>query len=58
MSAESGRPSNAVEDRLLSRRLLGIGGVGAFLVLVIALEWTTLLKLAAGRQPRPKGRCP
>ena len=58
MSAESGRPSNAVEDRLLSRRLLGIGGVGAFLVLVTALEWTTLLKLAAGRQPRPKGRCP
>ena len=58
MSAESGRPSNAVEDQLLSRRLLGIGGVGAFLVLVIALEWTTLLKLAAGCQPRPKGRCP
>jgi hypothetical protein len=48
MRANSADVRNAVEDRLLSWRLLWIGAVGVFLALVTALGWTTTLKLAAG----------
>jgi hypothetical protein len=48
MRKDKGYVRNAVEERLLSGRLLLIGAVGAFLVLVTALGWLTLLKLAAG----------
>lgn len=48
MSSNRGQEISPVGDRLLSHRLVLIGGVGAFLALVTLLGWTTALKLAAG----------
>ncbi|MBI2554702.1 MAG: hypothetical protein HYV92_09860, partial [Candidatus Rokubacteria bacterium] len=48
MRATSGHVGNTGEGPLLTWRILWIGAVGAFLVLVTALGWTTVVKLAAG----------
>ncbi|MBI4607584.1 MAG: hypothetical protein HY726_01075 [Candidatus Rokubacteria bacterium] len=48
MRGSRSHAANAVGDQLLTWRLRWIGAVGAFLALVTVLDWTTVLKLAAG----------
>jgi len=48
ITGDGGSNILAQVEEILSWRLLWIGAVGAFLALVTALGWTTVLKLAAG----------